>query len=218
MLLVSLAASCGVLIAAGGKLEIRFLAERVPPGFGQFYMVAGEVRSAPFEMPSKYLSEPFAPPAREFQIRSGEPEITLCSIRLPEKGASFVAILIPDPKGGYRSLVIRSDDPDFRPGDICFYNHTDQTILGFVGSVNFSLDSSSHKVLRPTGARAENFYDVGFGIRKEDQDRVLSTTRWPVDPMIRSYVFFYLNPATNRLDYRAVDEFVEPKAATSGAG
>ena len=68
---------------------------------------------------------------------------------------------------------------------------------------------------RPTGAKPENYYDVGFGVREKEGDRALSTTRWPVDPQQRSYVFFFVNPKNNRLDFGAVDEFVPPEKPAS---
>ncbi len=197
------------LAAEGKRLKVRFLAERVPPELGQTLLAAGETRTSAFDLPSRYLSDPLTPPAREFQIRAEKPDVALATIKLPDGGNSFIAILLPDPAGGYRPFVIRADDPDFKPGDVCFLNHTDKTILGHVGTARFTLEASAHKTLRPAGARKENFYDVGFGIREETADRVLSTTRWPVDDKIRSYVFFYLNPTSGRLDYRAVDEFVQ---------
>ena len=55
---------------------------------------------------------------------------------------------------------------------------------------------------------------LAFLLGLRDFGRSYSTTRWPVDDKQRSYVFFFINPATKRLDYRAVDEFVEPEPAT----
>jgi hypothetical protein len=39
--------------------------------------------------------------------------------------------------------------------------------------------------------------------------KALPTTRWPEDPLARFYVFFYMDPETKRIAYRAVDEFTE---------
>jgi len=40
--------------------------------------------------------------------------------------------------------------------------------------------------------------------------RLISSTRWPVDGELRSYIFFFVNPETRRIDYRAVDEYIAP--------
>ena len=84
-----------------------------------------------------------------------------------------------------------------------------------MGSVKFVIGGSSGRIVRPEGAKAERYYDVGFGVREEQGNRMLSTTRWPVDDHSRSYVFFFQNPTSGRLDYRAVDEFVPPPAPKS---
>lgn len=52
-------------------------------------------------------------------------------------------------------------------------------------------------------------------VREAEGVRVLCITRWPEDKQARFYVFFYVNPDTKRITYRAVDEFVETKAKDS---
>jgi hypothetical protein len=120
-------------------------------------------------------------------------------------------LLIPATTGGYKPVVISSGDPSFKPGDVYFYNHADKPVLGYVGTAKFILEPAKGQTLRPAGAKPEKYYDVGFGVREKEGDRALSTTRWPVDDKIRSYVFFFVNPGTKRLDFRAVDEFVPPE-------
>lgn len=196
--------------SAPKDLQVRFLAERSPQQIGQVVMAAGENRSTPFDLPSNYLSSPLTPAARAFSLRAVTPDVALAAITLPENGKSFIILLIPAKEGGFKPIVIRADDPSFKAGDVHFYNHTPKTILGYVGTAKFILEAEKGLVLHPTGARAENFYDVGFGVREEQGDRTLSQTRWPVDDKVRSYVFFFVNPSTNLLDFRAVDEFVPP--------
>ena len=84
-------------------------------------------------------------------------------------------------------------------------------MLGFVGKATFILPPGQGKALRPAGAKAEGYYEVGFGVREAGGDRPLSSSRWPVEKQIRSYVFFFVNPQSKAVDFRAVDEFVEPE-------
>jgi len=160
-----------------GELEVRFLAESAPNNLGPVSLVAADVRSSPFELPLNNLSAPQAPPARIFSLWAVEKNVSLSTITLPEEGKSFVVLLIPSPKGGYSPVVMNSGDPAFKPGDIYFHNNADKTVLGFVGTEKFTLPPAKGTILRPKGARAEKFYDVGLGIREADGDRVLSTTR-----------------------------------------
>jgi hypothetical protein len=64
--------------------------------------------------------------------------------------------------------------------------------------------------VRPSGDFSEGSFKVAFNVREEGGDRVMRTMRWPVLTRSRSYVFFYQNPLKDRIDYRAVDEFVAP--------
>jgi hypothetical protein len=193
------------------EAEVRFLAERAPNDLGKIVLAAADVRSDPFDLPVNNLSAPQTPPARLFSVWSVDKNISLATVSLPDDGKSFITLLVTNPKGGYTPVVMRYDDPAFKAGDIYFHNLTNKTTLGFVGTAKFVLQPGRGTVLHPKGARAEKFYDVGLGIREKDGDRVLATTRWPEDPLARFYVFFYVDPETKRITYRAVDEFVMPE-------
>ena len=136
---------------------------------------------------------------------------SLADVRLPEEGKAFIVMLIPAAKG-YQAVVMAANDPKFKPGDVYFYNHANKPVLGYVGTSKFTLAPGKGKSLRPAGAHKEGFYDVGFGVKEKEGNRAISTTRWPVEERIRSYVFFFVNPTSKRLDFRAVDEFVPPDA------
>jgi len=198
--------------AQGGrkaKLAVRFLAERVPAGIEEVELVAAESRSEPFGLPTNHLSEPREVPARSFGIAPAGKSTSLATVTLPAEGSDFIVMLIPGDKG-FHPVVIPAKDPTFRPGDVYFFNNADKTVLGYVGSAKFSLEPGKGRSLRPAGARREGFYDVGFGVKEKEGNRALSTTRWPVEENMRSYVFFFVNPTTKRPDFRAVDEFVPP--------
>lgn len=194
-----------------GDLTVRFLAERAPGNVDQVLLVAGEVKGKPFTLPVNNLSEPQPAPARVFSIRPADKEIALATVTLPDNGKAFNVLLVPSAKGGYEPIVIPAGDPSFKPGDVYFYNHADKPVLGFVGTAKFILAPSKGQILRPEGAREDGHYNVGFGVREKEGDRTLSKSRWPVDDKIRSYVFFFVNPNTKRVDFRAVDEFVAPE-------
>lgn len=194
----------------GKGASVRFLAERTPGNIDTVQMKAGELTSEGFKLPHNHLSPAIDSPARAFIIQPTGTEVPLAKVTLPEKGDNFIILLIPERKGGYNPVVISAGDPEFRPGDVYFYNHADKTVLGYVGTSKFILKPGLGKSLHPTGAKDGLYFDVGFGVREKEGDRPLSTTRWPVEKDMRSYVFFFLNPKTERLDFRAVDEYVPP--------
>jgi len=195
----------------GGDLKVRFLAERTPNDLGQVVMATDKEKSPPFDLPVNNLSDPQPAPARVFAVKQAAgKETSLATVTLPDAGKSFIVLLIPAATG-YKPVVISAADPAFKKGDVYFYNHGDKPVLGYVGTATFVLPPGKGQTLTPKGAKEGTFYDVGFGVREKEGDRALSTTRWPVDDKIRSYVFFFMNPTTKRLDFRAVDEFVEPE-------
>lgn len=200
-------------------IKVRFLAERLPQGIAEVVMTAeNRDNSAPFKLTVNGLTTPLTAPARAFQVKpdgATEESPALAKVALPEDGKSFIVLLIPATTGGYSPLVISAEDPKFKPGDSYIYNHSDKPVLGYVGTASFVLQPGKGQTLTPKGAKPEGFFDVGFGVREAGVDRTLSTTRWPVEPNIRSYVFFFVNPANKRLDFRVVDEFVAPAGAPS---
>lgn len=198
-----------------GILQVRFLAERIPKQVGQVRLHAGDWKSTDFDLPSNHFSVPLNPPDRIFQIWSSAMNVALAQVNLPEPDQSFVVILVPSASGSYRAVVLPAENPEFRDGDVYFYNHTDKAVFGFVGSSKFKLGPSKGTILRPAGAKGDGkFYDVGLGFRDADGDRPLSIARWPIQQGIRMYVFFYINPQNQRIDFRAVDEFIEPSDPT----
>lgn len=203
-------------LAASGGPSLRFLAERAPGNLGEVVLSAGEKMSPPFTLTSDRLSPDVQAPARKCSLRMKGKPATLAEIVLPETGAAFVILLIPNPEGGYTPIVIPANDAGFKAGDVYLYNHAAKPVLGYVGSSKFILDPGQGKKLRPAGAREETYYDVGFGVREKEGDKVMRTVRWPVVTRSRAYVFFYEKPENGRIDYRAVDEFVSP-VKTAGA-
>lgn len=200
--------------SGGKKLKVRFLAERAPADLGQVMLAAKEVKSTPFELPVSYLSAAQNPPERVFALWSATKNLALTNITLPEQGDSFIVLLFPANEGGYKHVVISDNNPDFKPGDVYFYNQADKTVMGFVGTSKFTLDPAKGTTLRPAGPSGDGaYYDVGLGVREKEGDKPLSIARWPVQKGIRMYVFFFLNPRSGKLDFRAVDEFVEPEVA-----
>lgn len=212
LLVPLLLAVAGQSARAESALKVRFLAERMPADIGQVALAAKEVKSTPFDLPVNHLSDPQTPPQRLFSVWSVGKNMSLATITLPEKGDNFVVLLIPAAEGGFKPVVIAAKDKEFAPGDIYFYNHADKTVLGYVGTAKFILKPASGKVLRPEGPDPEGpYYQIGLGVRDETGDRPLSTSRWPIQQNMRMYVFFFINPRTQRLDFRAVDEYVEPE-------
>ena len=210
-ILLILLLGCTTLAAqSDNKLEIRLLAERLPKGLGKVVLASGEERSEPFVLPMNNLSEPLEVPGRSFQVLAPDRKVALANVNLPKDGKSFVVLLIPAGGESYSALIIPHRSPDFKAGDIYIYNNAKDTVVGMVGAGRFSVDPGKTIYFRPVFQDdGKRYHDVGIGVKFESGDKVISTTRWPKSDNTRYYIFFYVNPRTKRVTYRAVDEFLE---------
>lgn len=192
---------------ARNSITLRVLAEVVPEDLGTVYLMAGEARTAAFDLPANNVSDPLVVPGRSLVLKTSTKDLGLCKFTLPDAGRAFVVIFSPAKPAGYRAEVVRTDDPSFKRGDVFFLNRTDQTILGKLGTKALVLAPDKTAITRPEGATEGAYYDVAFAARTATGDKLLSTVRWPIDEQIRSYVFF-IQDAEGRVTYRAVDEFM----------
>ncbi len=191
-----------------GKAEVRFLAESMPDDLGKVVWVANGKTGNEFILATNQLSEAATVPSRVLGLQSVSDKSKLGVVTLPDAGSSFVVLLIPDAVGSFKSVVIDADSRSFQSGDVFLYNHTEKKIAGNLGDNQFELAPDEGKKVRPSGDFSESSYKVAFNVREETGDRVLRTMRWPVLTRSRSYCFFFLNTVRNRIEFRAVEEFV----------
>lgn len=219
--LLLLIACCVSVVAQDKAAEnplVRFAAQRLPTGLDEVVMVAGESQSGAFALPMNHLSIGQKAPARQFVVLAEGSKTKLATVVLPATGMDFVVLLVVgDATSPFKPVVIPAKDGSFKPGDVYMFNAAkEKTVLGKVGTTQFVLAPAKGQVVRPAGAEGEGrFYNVLLGVREQSGNKVISTSRWPVDDRIRSYVFFFDDPKRNSVDFRAIDEFV-PVANPAG--
>lgn len=196
---------------------VRFAAQRLPQGLGEVVMVAEEAQSDPFRLPKNNLSVSQEAPGRQFVIVPEGSKTKLATVQLPQAGKDFVVLLVVgDATTPFKPVVIPAKDGSFKPGEVYMFNASKaKTVLGQVGTSKFVIAPAKGQVVRPAGPEGEGrYYNVLLGFRQATGNKVISTSRWPVDDRMRSYVFFYDDPKRGSVDFRAIDEFVpveEPK-------
>jgi hypothetical protein len=208
--LLPLLVTIAMFVTEVAAIEVRFVAERLLGNVGEVVLSDGDWRSNSFALPKNNLSHPQEVPGREFLLVDLSNQSTLASIQLPEKGESFIVLLVSASKSDYSQVVIPFEDPKFQGGDIFVYNNTEHSVFGKVGSVNFWVNPGDRSIITPKGVPEAGFYDVTLGTKEGTTIRVISTCRWPQDKRARSYIFFFLNPETKQISYRAVSEFLNP--------
>jgi hypothetical protein len=195
---------------AGEQSNLRFLAANLPDGIGELTWLAGKTEGEAITLSTEHLSAPVTMPERAFVLQAGAEKRLLATITLPAEGESFVVLLAGEPAGTLKPFVFPTTDPAFCGGDVFLFNSSDGKIFGKLGSTDFELAPLEGKAVRPGGDLSEGSYPVEFNVREEAGDRVLRTLRWPVQTRSRSYCFFFKNPAKDRIEFRTVEEFVEP--------
>jgi hypothetical protein len=70
-------------------------------------------------------------------------------------------------------------------------NNSGETITGVVGGVELEASNGQSVIIHPKADGSKNSYSVSLKVHEDSGDRVLSNTIWPVEPEMRSYVFFY---------------------------
>jgi hypothetical protein len=193
-------------------LQARFVAQNLPRGLSEVVAVtAGEEEnktSDPFVIPKNNLSKRFEMPGRVFVLQSKAGAKPLSKIALPEKGHDFIILLVPGEKSLFRAIVLDSQNTAFRPGDYYFLNSSQETVVAKVGTTQSMVPPGEGEVVRPQGAVDERYFNVLLGVREGNGARPLSTSRWPLSERLRTYVFFFDNAKSKKVDFRAVDEFI----------
>lgn len=198
-------------LAVGAEPKVRFLADRAASDLGEVVLSSAKASSANFELTVNNLSGPQEAPGRTFSLKAAGKDQALAEITLPQNGKAFVVLLLSQADGRYKPAVI-PDDGSFKGGEYYIHNGSTQAVWGKIGTTKFLAEPATGKIVKPAGATAQNQYEVAFGSGAKEGEHLLSSTVWPVDDKVRSYVFFFENPTTKRLDFRSVDEFVENAA------
>lgn len=190
-----------------GDVAVKFLAEHFPESLGKVLLLSGDAKSQDFELPVNRLSGAVTVSDRTMVLKLVDKDVVLCSITLPDEGKSFAIVLVTAKPAGFKPIVVRTDDPAFKAGDVFFINRSEKTILGKLGSTSLVLKTGETTKSRPSGAVENTYYDIAFATRDDSGDKVISSSRWPIDNDLRSYLFFFTN-AQGRTTFRAVDEYL----------
>ncbi|MEO5714117.1 MAG: hypothetical protein ABIT37_11575 [Luteolibacter sp.] len=193
-------------------LRVQFLAEQFPEALGKVFLLFEKEKTEPFDLPTNRLSEPVPVPGRVMVLKTVDKEVPLCTITLPENGKAFAVVLVTANPSGFTPIIVRTDDPGFKAGDVLFINHSEKTILGKLGGTPLVLKPGESKKDHPTNPIENTYYDIAFATREETGDKLISSSRWPIDNQLRSYLFFFTN-AQGKTTFRAVDEYLDPPAA-----
>lgn len=216
-LVMSLLLSCVTLHAQDvveqeKRVSIRLLASSLLKGADSVVIQSGKIRSGKVMVPTHGLSSPVLVNGRQLVLglipeKGNGPIKPLAKIQLPQQGRKFLLLLVPN-NHGYSCKVIRLDYGNFQGGDTLFYNVGDTSIGGMIGKRKFAVSPGKLRIMKAPIADGKPYYQVRFYYNDQGKARIFRDTRWPRDDRSRSYIFFFTNPKTSRVTYRAIDEVV----------
>ncbi|MEO5711952.1 MAG: hypothetical protein ABIT37_00545 [Luteolibacter sp.] len=189
-------------------ITLRLLADEVPEGQAKVVLQTGDSKSAAIDLPTATLSVPVVVPARTVVLKAADKDDPLCSITLPDEGKSFAILLAPEKPAGYAPFVLRLDDDTFKAGDMFIINRSAKTVVLKLGGTEVVLEVGKTVKSHPTNPVDDNYYNVTISERDPSGDKLVTSSRWPVDVHLRSYLFFSTNDK-GRTTFRAVDEYLE---------
>ncbi len=181
----------------------------------EFVLAAGEKRTEPFAIPDNGFSAPVPVPAGDAALELGtatagdSPFRGLAAIKLPDDGRRFLVILLPGRGDGLRPVMVRADDPAFRPGQIMILNLAMETLAADLGGEKFKFAPGSRTIFRPQRKDDLANYQVRFYQSKNGKAKLFAANLWPHFDKKRAFVFLHTDPASGSPSYRSIDEFTD---------
>jgi hypothetical protein len=192
---------------------IRFTSFGLADGGAEYLLASGEVKTAPFVIPDNGFSTPVALPAPGNTLALGiakdTPFRSLAAVKLPETGKRFLVIVLPDKNQTLRAIVVRADDPAFRPGQIMIINLAPESLAADLGGEKLTFSPGSRTIFRPQRKNDLANYQVRFYQAKEGKPKLFAASLWPYFDSKRAFVFLHIDPASGSPTFRSIDEFTD---------
>lgn len=143
-----------------------------------------------------------------------DPPVVVGRVSLPESlGNRVLLIALPAAKSGYRFLPISDKRVAFKAGQIKFVNLTGVTVAGKLNAQKIKIAPHATSPGRSFSKEVKSHsFPVEFYYDKNKKWKPFSSSYWLHDPDVRSIVFFYLDPKTERLRIRSISETIMKSA------
>jgi hypothetical protein len=198
---------------SGKQTLLRFTSFGLQDAGGEYVLAVGDVPTSPFTIPDNGFSAPVPAPGAGNALALGRPGDTpfrrLAAITLPETGKHFLVMVFPGENETLRTLVVRADDPAFRPGNVMILNLSSQTLAGDLGGEKLRFEPGKQAIFRPRRKDDLANYQVRFYQSRGGKPKVFAASLWPYFEKKRAFVFLYADPASGFPTYRSIDEFTD---------
>lgn len=187
-------------------IQIRPIAVALSGEMKDLKLRAGERDLGDISLETTVLGNPLGVAVRQFAFGVAQPDgsfRSLGTVKLPEAGSDFILVFSPTEES-YQVFPIRVDDAEFRGDDYFLFNFTTFKIRVIAGETTKEVASMENGLLRPMFKKDDKAYVANFAYENDGKMMPFSNTRWLVNPNIKTLVFVYLEPETERPAYRAV--------------
>lgn len=215
-------AAMAVVISAVNAMEVRFVTSFVPEGVEEVTVVQKGKASDPFGLSTHGVSQVVKVSSRVFTLNDATDKSVLAQVVLPAGASEFLVLLARAPEDAeapYEAVVLEDSKRAFPPGRIYLHNATGEIISCKLDEEVFTVQPGTGELIRPRPAGGKKAYSVEITSRPvvpddagegEAKVSVISRSRWPVSESMRRYIFFHVGGRRNRIEFHAVDEFVQP--------
>lgn len=193
---------------------LRLTSFGLQPGGGEYVLAAGETQSQPFAIPDNGFSVPVPAPGDAAVLslaKPGPPPLkSLATIKLPDAGRRFLILVFPGKAAdSLVTIVVRADDPAFRPGQVMILNLARETLAAELADEKFRFEPGSQTIYRPRRNDDLANYQVRFFHAKAGKPKLFAANLWPHFTNKRAFVFLHTDAATGSPTYRSIDEFTD---------
>lgn len=122
-------------------------------------------------------------------------------ILLVRKGADYA--------DGMEVIPVDNDVANFGGGKFLFMNAAKVDIAGEAGGVKFVIKPGTHAIIKPKANDDDRTFHALFYFRKDTEAKPFFSSIWPTGENVRSLVFFYHDPQTQRLRIHTIRTFLQ---------
>lgn len=113
---------------------------------------------------------------------------------------------------GFVILPINADLNDFKGASFLFINASNHNVAGKIGDKILQLEPGKRSLLQPIANFEGGVCQVTLAYQKQEKWKTFYDTRWPANEKMRTLVFFYQDPTTNRLGIAPISDIISKVA------
>jgi hypothetical protein len=202
----------------GGNIILQFLSFPKAVDPKPVELVVGKGKSIKVEIPTNTLSKAYTVKRQDvwavgangvdekekpvFNV-FGQAESLACSkqlILLVRKGENNA--------DGMDVIPIDNDTANFGGGKFLFMNATKVDIAGEAGGVKFTIKPGESTIIKPQTVSNIQASEEIFSFREGNEAKPFFSSKWPISDKSRSLIFFYIDPASQRLRMHSIRDFI----------